>query len=89
MSTMRGRMRPFLDKIRQESRKDRPLVVYVPFRALLGPVELREIREHADIGILNLDDTWRTDLVSLYLNYCDWFTTRIRTTDGGIRDGTG
>ena len=70
-----GSHRPLLDKIRQESRKDRPLVVYVPFRALLGPVELREIRKHADIGILNLDDTWRTDLVSLYLNYCDWFTT--------------
>ena len=52
MSTMRDRTEPLLDKIRQESRKDRPLVVYVPFRALLGPVELREIKQHADIGIL-------------------------------------
>ena len=66
---------PLLDKIRQESQKDRPLVVYVPFRGLLGPVELVTIRKHADIGILHLDDTWRTDLVSIYLAYCDWFTT--------------
>ena len=41
----------------------------------MGPIELREIKTHADIGILHLDDTWRTDLVSIYLTYCDWFTT--------------
>lgn len=70
-----GSHEPLIEKIRQEPSDTRPLVVYVPFRALLGPGELRAIKKYADIGILHLDDTWRTDLVSIYLNYCNWFTT--------------
>lgn len=70
-----GSHEPLLETIRQNDSGDRPLVVYVPFKALLGPVELREIKAYAEFGILHLDDTWRTDLVSIYLNYCDWFTT--------------
>ena len=70
-----GSSEPLLEKVRQKRSGSRPLVVYVPFTAILGPSQLNEIKQHADVGILYLDDTWRTDLVSIYRSCCNWFTT--------------
>jgi spore maturation protein CgeB len=55
--------------------KPRPRVIYIPYRGILGPTELNKIRSSSELGIFYLDDTWRQDLVQVYLTYCDWFTT--------------
>jgi spore maturation protein CgeB len=55
--------------------KPRPKVIYTPYRGILGPTELNKISKLSEIGIFYLDDTWRQDLVQVYLTYCDWFTT--------------
>jgi len=55
--------------------KPRPRLIYVPYRGIIGPTDLNKIRKLSEVGIFYLDDTWRQDLVHVYLTYCDWFTT--------------
>ena len=64
-----------LRKVDTSPAGNRPLIIYVPFLGVLGPSHLRQLSSKAEIGVFFLDDTWRNDLVALYFQYCDWFTT--------------
>jgi spore maturation protein CgeB len=70
-----GGIESLLDTLSSIPKYPRPKLIYTPYLGILGPSELNKISALSEIGIFYLDDTWRYDLVKVYLDYCDWFTT--------------